>query len=107
MRALVRAGVALVAVVCAAPVVAGAGAAAPRALAAQEAWRAEFDDICAKTQDAMALSSEELQRLVERCDKLMPEIEKLDESRRKVYTSRLQACRKLYVFVLETRDKSS
>jgi hypothetical protein len=67
-------------------------------------WRAEFDDICSKTQDAMALSSEELRSLVERCDKLKPAIDGLDESLRKVYARRLEACRALYRFVLESRD---
>jgi hypothetical protein len=71
-----------------------------------DAWRAEFDAICAKTQDAMTLSTRELKSLVERCHKLMPVIEKLDESQRKVFTTRLSACRKLYAFVLETRGES-
>ncbi len=72
---------------------------------AAEGWRAEFEAICAKTQDAMMLSSDELKDLVARCDKLVPEIEKLDESQRKVFTRRLSACRNLYAFVLETREK--
>ncbi len=70
-------------------------------------WRKEFDDICSKTQDAMALSSDELRSLVRRCDELEPHIEKLDESSRKVFTRRLQACRDLYQFVLESREKPS
>jgi hypothetical protein len=72
-------------------------------IAALPAWQAEFEDVCSKTQDAMALSSDELRTLVERCDKLKPSIEKLEESARKVYTMRLRACRELYAFVLETR----
>ena len=72
---------------------------------AAEDWRKEFDDICAKTQDAMALSADELRSLVARCESLKPQLDKLDESSRKVLTKRLQACRDLYQFVLESREK--
>jgi hypothetical protein len=72
--------------------------------AAQD-WRKEFEDLCAKTQDAMALPMDELKSLVSRCDKLKPQIEKLDESQRKVYSRRLQVCRDLYQFVIESREK--
>lgn len=71
---------------------------------AQEDWRVEFDDICSKTQDAMVVPSEKLKNLVDRCDKLKPRIEKLNESQRKVYLKRLQLCRDLYFFVLESRE---
>lgn len=74
-------------------------------LAALPAWQAEFEAICSKTQDAMALSTEELKSLVERCDKLQPQIDTLDESARKVWSKRLKACRDLYAFVLETRER--
>jgi len=72
---------------------------------AQEDWKKEFDDVCSKTQDAMVFTSDELRNLVDRCDKLKPQIEKLDESQRKVYLKRLQMCRDLYFFVLESREK--
>jgi len=80
--------------------------AAPRpAPAAARSWRAEFDELCAQTQDAMALSEETLRSLVARCDALLPELEKLADSERKVFTRRLQACRNLYQFVLESRGR--
>ncbi len=72
---------------------------------AQEDWRKEFDDVCSKTQDAMVFTADNLKNLVDRCDKLKPQIEKLDESQRKVYLKRLQRCRDLYFFVLESREK--
>ncbi len=53
----------------------------------------------------MALPMDELKGLVSRCDKLKPRIEKLDESQRKVYSRRLQVCRDLYQFVIESREK--
>jgi hypothetical protein len=80
--------------------------ASPPGAAQAEAWRAEFDDICAKTQDAMALSSDELQRLVERSDALMPAVQRLPEPQRTVFARRLKACRDLYAFVLESKGRS-
>ena len=65
----------------------------------------EFESICAQTQDAMSLTTDELRALLSRCDRLRPQIEGLDPSRRKVYVKRLQQCRDLYQFVLDTRGQ--
>jgi len=70
---------------------------------AQEAWQKEFDEVCSKTQDAMTFSQEELTVLLRRCDALLPQIEKLDESRKKVYMGRLRMCRGLYAYVLDAK----
>lgn len=72
---------------------------------AQETWRKEFDDVCGKTQDAMTFTPEELTDLIRRCDGLRPQIEKLDESRKKVYLGRLRMCRGLYAYVLDEKKK--
>jgi len=77
----------------------------PQAAFAEQNWKNEFDEICAKNDDAMSLGVEELKNLIQRCDKLKPRIEALDESPRKVYLRRLQLCRDLYLFVLESREK--
>jgi hypothetical protein len=77
----------------------------PRAAQAAEDWKKEFEDVCAKTQDAMALPTDELKALVVRCDALKPTIEALDESARKVYSRRLKACRDLYQYVLDYREQ--
>lgn len=69
----------------------------------QESWQKEFDDVCSKTDDAMTFSQEELADLIRRCDKLQPQIEKLDESRKKVYMGRLRMCRGLYAYVLDAK----
>src|SRR5271166_901782 len=83
----------------------------PQASAAQtrapEVWRKEFDDICSKTEDAMTFSQDELTDLIRRCDALAPRIEKLDESRKKVYTGRLRMCRGLYAYVLDSKKQDS
>ena len=73
---------------------------------AQQNWKTEFDDVCGKTQEADALSPEELKKLIERCDKLKERIETLDETQRKVYLKRLQMCRDLFIFMLESKEKN-
>jgi hypothetical protein len=72
---------------------------------AQDDWKTEFEAVCSKTQDSAALSPDELKNLVDRCDRLRPRIEKLDETQRKVYLKRLQMCRDLFAFVLESKEK--
>ena len=69
---------------------------------AEETWKAEFDDICVKTNEAMTLPKTEVESLIVRCDKLKPRIEALDESSRKVYLKRLQMCRDMFAYVLES-----
>jgi hypothetical protein len=98
----VRRALAALLLALAIPAARAAPVAAP---AAARSWRAEFDAVCAKTQDAMALPDAELRDLVARCDALLPELAKLGESERKVFTRRLQACRNLYQFVLDSREK--
>lgn len=68
-------------------------------------WKDEFDDVCSKTQDAMLLTDDELQGLIDRCDKLKPLIEKLDGAQARVYLKRLAMCRDLYEYVLRSRQK--
>jgi len=72
---------------------------------AQEDWKGDFETVCSKTQDAMTFSVDELKDLIVKCNKLKPLIEKLDESQRKVYLRRLQLCKDLFVFVLESKEK--
>jgi hypothetical protein len=70
---------------------------------AQEPWRKEFSDVCSKTQDAMTFSQQELTELIRRCDVLLPQIQKLDETRKKVYSERLRVCRGVYAYVLDAK----
>ena len=90
---------------CGVSVISGSSASASQADAAKESWQTEFDNLCAKTEDAMTFSQEELTDLIRRCDGLRPQIEKLDESRKKVYLERLRKCRGLYEYVLEAKKK--
>lgn len=72
---------------------------------AQDDWQKEFEEVCSKTQDAMIFSPDQLKILVQRCDSLKPNIEKLDETQKKVWTKRLQLCRDLFNYVLESKEK--
>jgi len=76
----------------------------PAVLAQEEGWKTEYESVCAKTDMAMVLSVEELKGLIARCDKLKPQIEKDEESTRKVYLRRLHMCRELYQYVLDTKE---
>ena len=67
----------------------------------EEPWRSDFDDICAKTDQAMTLTLPELNLLLERCGALQKVIETQEESVRKVYLKRLQMCRNLYAYMVE------
>jgi len=79
--------------------------ASSRSAYAQDNWKAEFEDVCSRTQDAMTFSAEELKNLVARCDAVKLQIEKLpDESQRKVTLKRLQMCRDLYFFMLQDKE---
>jgi hypothetical protein len=74
-----------------------------QAARAREAWQAEFDDICSRSQNAMTFSQQELADLIQRCDVLMTQIEKLDGTRKKLCMGRLRKCRGLYAYVLESK----
>ena len=70
----------------------------------EESWRANFEQTCSKTSDAMTLSAAELNTLLERCGSLQKIIETQEESVRKVYLKRLQLCRNLYAYMVEYKQ---
>lgn len=74
---------------------------------AEESWRGELEELCARTNDAMTFSPEELKRLVEKCDGLKKRLDELDESSRKVYGKRLKMCRDFYAFMLESKQEGA
>ncbi|MFZ2949436.1 MAG: hypothetical protein WA003_08115 [Desulfuromonadaceae bacterium] len=71
---------------------------------AEEPWKQEFMEICAKTDEAMSFSKEELKMLLQRGEKLKPAVEALEDTPRKIYLKRLQKCMNLYTFVLESKE---
>lgn len=97
----------IVAVLCASALALGAArpVRAEPGASPGDGWQAEFEQVCGRTQDAMSIPTDELHRLVARCDALRPAVAALDESARKVWERRLTLCRELYAFVLETRER--
>lgn len=75
--------------------------------AAAEPWKEEFDKVCARTQESMSLSVDELRTLVRRCDDLKPRIDGLEETERKVFAKRLKMCRDLYQYVLDAKNRET
>jgi hypothetical protein len=73
---------------------------------APEAWQKEFEAVCSQTQDAMGFTPQQLQTLVHRCDALVPQIEKLDDVRKRVFLPRLRQCRGVFTYVLESKNES-
>ena len=75
---------------------------------AQQDWKQEYADVCAKTQNAMTLTSEELKDYIDRCDTIQDRINELEgpqgASEKKVYTKRLKMCRDLYDFALKYKE---
>jgi hypothetical protein len=92
-------------VLCGIPLLSDGAYSAPAAVSAQDDWKKEFEDICSKTQDSMSFTLDDLKSLVDRCDALKLRIEKLDETQKKVYLKRLQMCRDLLVFVIESKSE--
>jgi hypothetical protein len=78
--------------------------ATPQTAPAQQSWQREFEDVCSRTQDAMTFSAAELTVLVQRCDALLPQIEQLDPTRKKIYMGRLRMCRGLYAYLLDSKN---
>lgn len=72
-----------------------------------EAWRADFEEVCGRTAEAMSLSVQDLKGLVEKCDRVQQRLDAEDETVRKVYLKRLRMCRDLYLYVLEAKNQSS
>lgn len=70
-----------------------------------EVWKDEFSDITSKTTNSMALSTEVLQSLVERCDKLQPIIDGLEATPRKIYSKRLKKSKSIFNYVIESRKE--
>ena len=70
---------------------------------AEELWKQELLELCSKTDEAMSFSKDELKILLQRAEKLKPDIASLGETPRKVYQKRLQKCINLFSFVLDSK----
>jgi hypothetical protein len=70
---------------------------------AADDWRSEFDAVCGRTSEAMTMSESELVELTERCARLEQAIAGLPETERKVFSMRLQMCKDLFQFMLDSK----
>jgi DNA-directed RNA polymerase subunit E'/Rpb7 len=75
------------------------------AYAADESWKSDFEKVCGQTDNAADLTIEELKKTLEKCDALKSRIEALEPTPRKIYLKRLQMCRNLFQFMLDSREK--
>lgn len=74
---------------------------------AEEAvWRNDFNEVCEKTTEAMALSPQELKALIEKCDRVQKALAGEQETVVKVYTKRVKMCRDLYRYVLDSKEQA-
>ncbi len=73
---------------------------------AAEGWKAAFDEVCSKVDVSGTMSTKELAALVERADKLAPEIQASSDPSKKVYLQRLKKCRSMYVFMMDSKADS-
>jgi hypothetical protein len=69
-------------------------------------WKESFDEICSKAQVADSLSVNELSTLIERSNKLMPEIQAAEDPSKKIYIHRLNKCKALFEFMIESKKGS-
>lgn len=70
-----------------------------------QGWREEYEYLCSRTQEAARMGGDELKSMAERCDRLMPEVEKLEGPERKPLVRRLKMSRDFYRFMLEQKQK--
>lgn len=68
----------------------------------EDAWKKEFNELCGHSNESMTLPAERLNYLIERCNKLISKIDAADNPRKKVYLFRIQKCRDLYQFIIDS-----
>jgi len=66
-------------------------------------FKEEFNELCGNTDIAMTLPVEKLEKLVKRCDNLMDKIKATEHLTKKTYLYRLEKCRNLYKFMIDSK----
>ena len=69
-----------------------------------EPWMPEFEAICGRTQESGAMTPDEIREILARADKLKTVIEGSQSAGKGIYLRRLEKCRKLFEFVLQSTD---
>lgn len=71
-----------------------------------EDWKTAFEDICSQVQGADSLSQQQIEDMIKKADKILPEIQTSNDPGKKVYITRLKRCRGVYEFMLDTKKSS-
>ena len=72
-----------------------------------EAWRVEFDRICAQTEIATGLSKMQLEKLIDDTNELLNQLKEVKDPWAKVYIFRLNKCLDFFKFTLEWLEMQS
>lgn len=76
-------------------------------LHAQEDWKTAFDEVCSKVQGADSLSQQEIEDMLKKSDRILPQIQASSDPGKKVYITRLKRCRGVYEFMLDTKKNAA
>jgi hypothetical protein len=72
-------------------------------LAYGDAWKEDFERICAHTLEATALPNDTLEQLIVQSDDLLGKIGTIDDPQKKVYIFRLKKCKNFFQYILDAR----
>jgi hypothetical protein len=72
----------------------------------EENWRASFNDLCSKVDASSSMTVQDLTILIERVDKLVPEIQASSDPSKKIFLQRIKKCRSLFEFMIESKKGS-
>ena len=68
----------------------------------EESWMDEYNSICGDTQKAIKMHSEELNILIDKCDKLLNKIKGSDNPRKKIFIFRIEKCKNFYQYIADS-----
>ena len=68
----------------------------------EESWRDEYNSICGDSQEAVLLPREEINTLIDKCDKLLNKIKAADNPRKKIFIFRIEKCKNFYKFIADS-----
>jgi hypothetical protein len=71
------------------------------------AWKKEFERICAQTEIATSLTTDQLRQLISDSDELLAQLTGLDDPWAKIYIFRIKKCRGLFEYTLEWKEINS
>lgn len=73
------------------------------AFADEESWKKEYNRICGKSHEAIALSEEDLVNRMKQCNDMLSTIERSDNPRKKIFIFRFEKCRNFYQYLIDSK----